>query len=350
MRIKEVWLVILIVSILSGCEKRTDIPENDNTNGKDPYATILNAPGPPVTVRDGDFTIVGLPDTQCYIASLGGGTPPIFDSQIEWIKENQNKENIAYVAHFGDLTQHGDNPSYAAQEWYTAAIILYKLENPKSIPYGIAVGNHDQYPSEYPITGSTKYYNRHFGVEHFQGRPYYGGHYGTNNDSHYDLFSAGGMDFIVIYIEYDKFDEDQYNVNNWAHQILNQYGNRKAIVVSHYLIGNNSISGSNSGTPGTFRSQGKAIYNRVKDCPNVFMMLCGHVGDNGEGYREDTFQGNTIRTFLSDYQSRELGGNGLLRLYKISVEKNEMEIKTYSTWTNEYEEDDDSHFITKLFD
>ena len=44
---------------------------------------------------------------------------------------------------------------------------------------------------------------------HFLPYNYYGGHYGANNDNHYDLFSASGMDFIVIYFEYDDDDDDQ---------------------------------------------------------------------------------------------------------------------------------------------
>jgi hypothetical protein len=30
--------------------------------------------------------------------------------QIEWIQKNHVKENIAYVAHMGDITEHSDNP------------------------------------------------------------------------------------------------------------------------------------------------------------------------------------------------------------------------------------------------
>ncbi len=342
-------LLILLTIFPSGCKKEQGKEEEIIPDKPDIYTPELNEPGPPIVTKSGDFTVVVLPDTQYYTASRNNGTPKIFESQIDWIRNNQEKENIVYVIHLGDVVDHGDTPSYAFAEWFPAKSVMYKLENPTSIPYGIAVGNHDQYPSQYPITGATSYYNKYFGVKHFEGRSYYGGHYDLNNDSHYDLFSAGGKDFIVIYIEYDAFNEDQYNTNSWAYNLLVQYPNRKAIIVSHSLIGNNSTAGSNEGTPGTFRSQGQAIYNRVKYCPNTFMMLCGHVGENGEGYRKDTFEGNTIHTFLSDYQSRENGGNGLMRLYRFSVERNLLEIKTISSFTNEYEVDGDSQFAIKLF-
>ena len=342
---------LFILNILiSGCSKSAKVEEEPFIFKTD-TVTVLNTPGSPVKPRDGDFTIIGLPDTQYYLAQPQlGGVAEMFSAQIAWIKNNQVAENIVYVAHLGDVSDHGDNVMYAHAEWYPAKTIMYGLENPVSIPYGIAVGNHDQFPSQYPVTGTTLNYNKNFGVPHFTGRPYYGGHYGSNNDSHYDLFSAGGLDFIVIYIEFDVFNQDQSNMNTWAYNLLNSYSSRKAIIVSHYLIGNNDSPGTNAGIPGTFRTQGQGIYDRLKYCPNVFMMVCGHVGDNGEGYRKDTFQGNTIRTFLSDYQSRENGGNGLMRLYSLSVENNKIDIKTFSPYTNTYETDGDSQFTTPLFD
>lgn len=312
--------------------------------------TVLNTPGPDVAVKPGDFCIAVLPDTQYYLAQAQlGGTFDMFKAQIDWIKKNQVKENIAYVAHMGDITEHGDNPVTARSEWYLAKTALYGLENPVSIPYGLAVGNHDQFPSQYPVKGTTNGYNQYFGVQHFEGRSYYGGHYGNNNDSHYDLFTAGGVDFMVLFLEFDAFNEDQAGMYGWANQILAKYVSRKAIVVSHSILHFNPVTGSN--TPqAPFNAQGKAIYESLKGNPNLFMMLCGHVGDNGEGYRTETFNGHTIKAFLNDYQSRPNGGNGLMRLYKFSVKNNELSVKTFSPYANTVETDADSQFTVPLFD
>lgn len=312
--------------------------------------TVLNTPGPDAVVKPGDFSIAVLPDTQYYLAQAQlGGNFDMFKAQIDWIKKNQVKENIAYVAHMGDVTENGDNPVTARAEWYLAKTALYGLENPVSIPYGLAVGNHDQFPSQYPIKGSTSGYNQYFGIKHFEGRPYYGGHYGENNDSHYDLFTAGGVDFIVLFLEYDAFNEDQAGMYSWANQVLAKYTSRKAIVVSHSILHFNPVTGSN--TPqAPFNAQGKAIYESLKSNPNLFMMLCGHVGDNGEGYRTETYKGHTIKAFLNDYQSRPNGGNGLMRLYKFSVKHNELSVRTFSPYAKENETDADSQFTVPLFD
>lgn len=315
-----------------------------------PVETVVNTPGPATTVKEGDFSIAVLPDTQYYVAQAQlGGTFDMFKAQIDWIQANQVKENIAYVAHMGDITEHGDNPVTARSEWYQAKTALYGLENPKSIPYGLAVGNHDQFPAQYPVKGTTDFYNQYFGVKHFEGRPYYGGHYEENNDSHYDLFSAGGVDFIVVFLEFDSHNEDQAGRFAWANKVLKDNASRKAIVVSHSILHFNPTKGTN--TPqAPFNAEGKAIYEGLKDNANLFMMLSGHVGDNGEGYRTEVYNGHTVKAFLSDYQSRPDGGHGLMRLYKFSVKKNELSVRTFSPYFKEEETDGDSKFTVKLFE
>ncbi|AYL94395.1 metallophosphoesterase [Mucilaginibacter celer] len=311
--------------------------------------TVLNTPGRPAMVKKGDFAIAVLPDTQYYLAQAQlGGTFDMFKAQIDWIQQNQQKENIAYVAHMGDITDHGDNPITERSEWYLAKTALYGLENPVSIPYGLSVGNHDQYPAQYAVRGTTTNYNKFFGVKHFEGRPYYGGHYGRNNDSHYDLFSAGGMDFIAVFLEFDSHNEDQVQLYGWANEVLKENSSRKAIIISHSILYFNPVTGNNS-QPAPFNAEGKAIYEALKGNANIFMMLCGHVGDNGEGYRVDTYNGHTIKSFLSDYQSRPNGGNGLMRLYKFSVEDNTLSVRTLSPYAKLEETDADSRFTVQLF-
>lgn len=315
-----------------------------------PYKPLVFVDTVNAVVKSGDFSIAVLPDTQFYVAQAQlGGTFDMFKAQIEWIKKNQVKENIAYVAHMGDITEHGDNPVTEASEWYMAKTALYGLEFPVSIPYGLTIGNHDQFPEQYPVKGTTKGYNKYFGVKHFEGRPYYGGHYGDNNDSHFDKFTAGGVDFMVIFLEFDSHNEDQTNLYAWANKVLKENASRKAIVVSHSIINTNPVKGSN--TPqAPFNAQGKPIYESLKDNPNLFMMLCGHVGNNGEGYRTDVFNGNTVKTFLNDYQGRPNGGNGLMRLYKFSVKNNQISVRTFSPYAKVEETDADSQFTVPLFE
>jgi hypothetical protein len=247
---------------------------------------------------------------------------------------NKASRNIVYMGQLGDCTEHGDNGGNDI-EWQRAQLSLQILEDPittgllEGIPYGVCVGNHDQSPLG-DADGTTTFYNQYFGVNRFGSRGYYGGHYGSNNDNWYDLFSAGGMDFIAVSFEYDTSPDAA--VLTWADNLLTTYSNRRAIVLSHFIC--------NTGNPGTFGVQGQAIYNALKGHANLFLMLCGHVP--GEGRRQDTFNGNTIYTLLSDYQSRTNGGNGWLRIMEFSPAQNVIRVKTYSPWLDQYEADPDS--------
>ena len=285
-----------------------------------------------------DFTLIGLPDTQYYTGQLNGGSNAILKSQIDWIVANRTARNIAYVVQLGDCVEHGQNGDLIANnpvEWMRADTAFKRLEDPLAtgladgIPYGICAGNHDQTPIG-DADGSTAFYNEYFGIARFTGRSYYGGPHRGSNDNWFDLFSASGQDFISIGLEYDTTPDAA--VLAWADSLLSAYPNRRAMVSSHWIC--------NTGNPGTFGAQGQAIYNALRAHSNLFLMLSGHVP--GEGRRQDTFNGNTVNTLLSDYQGRTNGGNGWLRILEFSPANNVVRVRTYSPWLDQFEADADS--------
>jgi hypothetical protein len=121
----------------------------------------------------------------------------------------------------------------------------------------------------------------------------------------------------------------------WANAVLQTNQNRRAIVVSHYLL--------NSGFNARFSAQGQSVYNALRGNTNLFLMLCGHMTPP-EGQRTSTFNGRTVWTVMSDYQDSGNGGNGWLRLYEFSPAQNVIHVKTYSPWLNQVETDADSQF------
>ena len=290
-----------------------------------------------ITVNSGsggpapDFTIIALPDTQFYSRDLS----PIFSQQTQWIVNNKALMNIVHVAHLGDCVENGNS---FTSEWDHANAAISLIENPSTtglihgLPYGIAVGNHDQTPSGNPAGNSTQLYNTYFGESRFLGRTYYGGHFGSNNDNHFSLFSASGMDFIVIYLEFDPAANP--TVLAWADNLLKTHVNRRAIIVSHYI--------TEPGDPAPFGLQGQAIYDALKGNGNLFLMLAGHRPE--EGRRTDIFNGNTVHTLMSDYQGRANGGDGWLRILEFSPANNQIRVRTYSPSLNQFETDTDSEF------
>ncbi len=290
--------------------------------------------GRPVAAPGSIFTIVWLPDTQYYVEepATHGGTPAMFNTQTAWIVANEAGKNIVYVGQLGDCVEHGDAQ---AIEWTRATTAMYALE-PPGIPYGICVGNHDQSPIGDP-TGSTTRYNNAFGVAHFSPMGYYGGHSGSNNDNHYEVFTASGINFMIISLEYDQTANFTApgGALDWAEDLVEANPSSKVMVMSHWVLSDN----------GNFSTQGSAIYNRLKAYPNFILMVGGHdPGGDGEARRTDVFQGHTVHTVLSDYQGRTNGGNGLLRTFEFDPEFNDVAVQTYSPVTGSFESDASSEF------
>lgn len=282
-----------------------------------------------------NFTIIPLPDAQFYTAHMNGGTNELFKAQTRWIRDSINAKNIVYTIQLGDCVQNGDN-SGDDIEWKRADTSFRIIEIPATglpygLPYGICVGNHDQSPQG-SASGATAFYNSYFGSGRFAGRAYYGGHYGANNDNHFQLFSASGIDFIAISLEYDPSADAA--VLNWADSLLKRYPMRKGIVSSHWIINADASWGA----------QGAAIYNKLKENANLSLMLCGHINPGGEAKRTDVYKGNTVHTLLSDYQDRSNGGDGWLRIMEFSPATNKISVKTYSPVLKRFETDANSEF------
>jgi len=327
------------------------------------------------TAEDRFFQIAVLADTQYYTGERYGGNMSMFYNQIDWITANADREKIAYVVHVGDITDQGDK---TPEQWERAKDAMYRLEKPQpgfpyGIPYGVAVGNHDVRPNGDP-NGSKIGYTKYFGRKHFEGRPYYGGAYNNAdaNDNHYDLFTANGEKFIVLYLVFNDpnkkefYDADlEEKVHNWGADVLAKHADRKAIVVSHNILRPDTSSRSNfiagvgaAPKPGTFTKQGKRIIEKFKHSPNVFMMLCGHV--SGEALREVKFEGRTIKVLLTDYQGRRNepftdkdrnGGNGILRLMKLDQANDKLSLRTFIPQKDKLMEelDEDSNFSISLY-
>lgn len=279
-----------------------------------------------------DFTIIVMPDTQHYCDD-----PPseyIFAEQTQWIVDNRVSKNIVFVTGLGDVVQNAD----LTYEWDIADDAYSLIEDPATttlmdgIPYGLVVGNCDQFPKR--NTGATTNFNSYFGVNRFSSRGYYGGSYDATNNNSYQLFSGGGLDFIIIHLEFDESDPPsthEENVLDWADGLLTTHSNRRAIISSHFLIeiGNQA----NGNGEADFGDQGEAIFDELKDHENLFLMLCGHISTEGERVDVGT-NGNTIYTLLSDYQNQPNGGDGWLRIMEFSPGNNTITVSTFSPTIN----------------
>jgi hypothetical protein len=277
-----------------------------------------------------DFTIVVLPDTQIYTIE-GRNLEKYFHDQTQWVRDHRKDYNIVGVIHNGDVI----NNEPQIYQWQVADAALKRLEKPEAglpdgVPWGVSVGNHDNALIGDNTVLTTTKWNQFFGVSRFQGKAYYGGHYGTKNDNSWVTFSAGGLDFVVVSLMYE-LEPDPAEIA-WARSIFQMHPKAFGILNTHYLL-----------TAGAaFSAQSKLIYNALKDLPNVQLMTGGHVA--AESRRVDTFEGHTINSMLADYQGRDLGGGGFMRIWEFSPANQTVSVRTYSPTMDKYETDKDSEF------
>jgi hypothetical protein len=287
-------------------------------------------------VDEDDFSIVVLPDTQYYTDPLRDGNDysRYFYDQTKWIVDNRDTYNIKGVIHNGDIVNHGPRDA----EWRIADRAMKTLETVPGltggVPYGTCAGNHDLVP--FNETGGTTQYNKYFGPARFAGRPYVGGSYqGDKNDENWVMFSAGGLDFIVLSFQYSD-QAREAPVLAWARSVFQRYPEAFGVVNSHAIV-----------TPaGSFSPAGKSMYDTVKDLPNVHLMTNGHYA--GEKRRTDTFEGHTVTAMLADYQGRAMGGSGWMRIWEFSPKSDELTVRSYSPTLDKFEVDAESEFTIKV--
>lgn len=294
------------------------------------------------------FSIAVLPDTQYYCDGTHGGSAQMFYDQTQWLADSAESLDLRAVLHVGDLVD--DGHTYV-EEWMVAQNALERLEDalpdrPAGVAYGVAVGNHDQATNSYP--GQTGFYNQYFGTTRFEGRDYYGGHFGDRNDASFITFGSGDTKFVALFFEYDQPGIPTDNtgpdgdVLAWARRVLADHPDHYGIVVQHScLVGTGN--GVTVDTP--FSPQGQARWQALRGEPNLRLMVCGHVQD--EGRRTDV-AASTVHSLLSDYQFDGMGGSGKLRLMSFRADLGELEVQTYSPHFDQWYETDDAHFVLPI--
>ncbi len=260
------------------------------------------------------FTVIALPDTQHYSQWY----PAIFTDQTRWIVDNKDALNIVFVTQEGDLVEH----AAAEPEWMTANDAISLLDG--VVPYGLGPGNHDQ---------PTAVYNKYFPYARYQGQPWYGGHYQDLNDNNYQLFSGGGMNFVIVHLEFCP----SAGAVSWADSVLKAHADRIGIVTTHGYLDESAQRTVKGCEETQYLWDGLAVGN-----PNVHFMLAGHM--HGESRRTDVANGHPVFQMLADYQDRPNGGQGWLRILRFVPAENKVYVQTYSPWLNRFEHDADSEF------
>jgi len=234
------------------------------------------------------------------------------------------------------------------------------------VPNGVIAGNHDNQSGT--ENGAEAIFNRYYGPDRYAAlssgwtAAEYGGPWREgDNQNHYDLFSAGGLDFVVVGLSYGVTREEA----EWADGIFKQFPGRNGILLSHDYL---APSTQPDGRDAPFAApDGSMLYNTVvQDNPNVFLILAGHEHGVGTNVKPNVGEvGHGVVELLADYQFytvsadrlglTEVGGYApdaqlrfgasFFRLLQFDVDEGVMHVDTYSPLLDEFgaTEYDDRH-------
>ena len=246
-----------------------------------------------------------MPDTQFYCdcrlklsAKWGNGDlRRYFFKQTEWVRDNQERLNIAFLVHEGDIVQ-----ADAPEEWTIAKKAMSVLDG--KVPYCMCLGNHDmgfekadnKYGGNIGVNRTT-HFNTYFPREKFAERPEFGSTFDPDrHDNSWYHFEAAGLKFLIVALEYHPRDE----VLDWANRIVAEHPDHRVIALTHsYLKGDKTRTNNTLKLKG---NNGEQMWQKfVRKHKNMFMVLCGHF--SGEAVLTSAGDhDNQVHQILSDYQ------------------------------------------------
>ncbi len=338
--------------------------------GEDPFADDIDAGDKDQFANpdDYDFSMVHYTDTQ-YLSEGAVEQETAeeravwaqgYNGVMDWIVDNADERKIAYVAHTGDIIENNIRAFPPELEDQVMGELEFASQaqgriDAAGIPNGVVAGNHDNQSGTDP-----ELYDRYFGpdryealAEDWENATYGGTMTEGSNENHYDLFSAGGLDFVVVGLSYGVTRDEA----EWAASIFDRYSDRNGILLTHdYLEPSASPDGRGANFGG---SDGPLLYNLlVKDNPNVFMVLAGHRHGVGTNVRPPVVGdiGGGVVELLADYQfytvsADQLGltqiggynptdrlqfGASFFRMLQFDVDRGEVSVDTYSPLLGEF--------------
>ncbi len=298
-----------------------------------PFDNVREEPARTVVLSLADstrpFTLVVLPDTQYYVSAQYGGRPELFRRQTEWIVEEKDRRNIAFMLHEGDCTDLN-----SVSEWQNFKAGINLLDG--VVPYAIAVGNHDGLND---AAGDTSLFNSYFPVTNHQGRATFGGLFESNKmDNCYHFVTAGGVNWLVLTYEFGPRDA----VLDWANQVVTNHPNHRVLLVSHaHVYTDNTLHGSlpaHYWTPTSYgrTNNGVEVWEKfIRKHANIAFVFNGHVLNHGSGRVVGTGDhGNKVYQMLANYQMLPNGGNSYLRILEFDPARDRVSVQSYSPELN----------------
>ena len=290
-----------------------------------------------VEAADDAFTVAVVPDTQYESRSY----PGMLTTRLSWLAAHRADLRLAMVLQVGDVV---DTTSDATQ-WSRASAGFRRLNG--KVPFVVAAGNHDMFTYADPaaphaITRAP--FNRF--VSGFSDATPSGTYRPGDYLDTYSLFSAGGVDLLVINLEFGADDRRLA----WAGQVADRYPGRHVLLLTHdYLSEKNALRGSDPADlylPTSYyasMNDGVDMWQElVRRHPNIQMVLSGHViapvsstTPYSVGRLVSTdLAGRSVYQTMANYSRWSPAGRGYLRLLRFSPSRRTVAVTTYSPYEN----------------
>ncbi|GHH35028.1 LamG-like jellyroll fold domain-containing protein [Lentzea cavernae] len=254
------------------------------------------------------FTIAVLPDTQ-YLLDEGGSDPEPVREALRALAKRRREANIVFMAHLGDVTEHGTE-----REMRLADQVFGAIGN--QVPYSVLAGNHDVSGDDQ--RGPTPY-SRTFGPERFAGMKTFGG-FAPDGYNSFHVITAGGRRWLLLALDWRVSDKGV----QWAQKVLDEHRALPTILTTHDLVG---------GSPQAALSEhGKRLWdNLIRRNDQIFLTLNGHYWPSGRVTLTND-HGNPVHLHITNYQERYYGGAGMVRFYSFDLARNVIDVETFSPW------------------
>ena len=299
---------------------------------------------------DGSFTLAVLPDTQHYCQTYHRH----FFNQTKWIADNAKRYNIQHVLHLGDITNRNTH-----EQWKIARDAMSALDG--KVPYAMVAGNHDYGTNGKSETRET-YFNEYFPLSKYSQQSTFGGAMEEGKvDNTFHTFRVRDQDYLIVGLEWGPRDQ----AIAWANQVVEKHPNHQAILITHaYMYYDETrYDFKKYGTKQTWNphtypvakldggtNDGEDLWNKlVSKQSNFIMTFNGHVLNDGLGRMSSKGTGDRdVHQMLVNYQMKNEGGEGFMRLVEFQPDGKTVQIKAYSPSTDQYKIDSQNQFVIKL--
>ncbi|MFJ2865789.1 LamG-like jellyroll fold domain-containing protein [Kitasatospora sp. NPDC087314] len=273
------------------------------------------------------FTLVVMPDTQ-YLFDEDRIHPAPLEASVRYVldggvnREGGQDDNIVFLAHLGDVTEHGMPVEYAA------VTKVFGLLDDAGAAYGVLAGNHDVRSSTDDQRGSTPY------LETFsQARAARTAGYRSSSPDGYNtchVFRAAGRDWMLLSLDWRLSDAGFA----WANAVIAANPKLPVILTTHEL------AYADDGGKAELSDYGKQLWDRlVSGNDQIFLTVNGHYWPPGRTVLTNK-AGHDVHVHITNYQDRYYGGAAMIRAYRFDLDRNTVDVSTFSPWIQEIAADE----------